>query len=276
MYYEFYLDVYFLENLIMNCLVLYMAGRVQKDTPASGRILFSGVLGAALDCVMIVLPIHRNAISSLVCNVLIWIAMTFAGYGRRRKQVLLQKILIIVEFSFVLGGVWQLLRVGLSLPFIVAIPGGYVLVYFLWNCWRSMQSRTQYIYDVTLQRGKKEIHLKGLLDSGNRLVQPITAKPVHIADFKEIKELLDVDEIKELNGLLNLETEKEASGKFMYIPYHSIGKSEGVLPAITLDSISIKHGESARSTKGVLIAVSKTAVSSEGEYQMILHPRILE
>lgn len=276
MYYEFYLDVYFLESLVMNCLVLQWTGLIQKMRPSAGRILASGALGAVLACAAVVLPIHKSAVLSAALGLAACPAMTAAAYGWRGGKSFWQTTLLTAGSSLVLGAVWQFLRVELSVPFWAAVPGGYLLARFFWNYWRRMLSRTKYIYEVTLQRGEKEIQLKGLLDSGNRLVQPVTLRPVHIVDFEEIKKLLSEEETRELAGLLRMRAENGASGRFLYIPYHSIGENEGVLPAMMLDGIRVKHGESAWSTKGVLVAVSQKAVSSRGEYQMILHPRILE
>ncbi len=276
MYYEFYLDVYFLEDLVMNCLVLSIAGQVQKVRASLWRIVLAGVLGALISCAAVVLPIHRSAVLTALCGLLSCPVMALAAFGRKGRCAFIQMSVSVACFALFLGAIWQILRVEFSVPFAASVPGGYFLARLLWDAWRRMQSRTKYIYEVTLARGGRKIRLKGLLDSGNRLVQPGTLRPVHIADFEEMQKLLSEEETRELAGLLQLKAEQAASGKFTLIPFQSIGNGEGVLPAILLDGICIKHGESAWSTKGVLVAVSKTAVSSRGEYQMILHPHILE
>ncbi len=273
MYYEFYLDLYFLENLMMNALVLHMAGQIQKEKTSLIRLSAAAAAAAACSCAIVVLPIHKNVVCSLAVSILLCPFMVVTGYGKRN---MIPMTISVMGLSVLLGGIWELLRRCFPAPFYLVVPAGYLPVRLVWELHRRRRRRAQYIYDVILQRGQKKTAVKGLLDSGNRLVQPVTAKPVHIVDFDEIKKLLSEQEIRELTGLLNLEIPSGASGQFLYIPYHSIGDVRGVLPAITLDQISIKHGESAHSTKGALAAISKEAVSSAGEYQMILHPRILE
>ena len=159
---------------------------------------------------------------------------------------------------------------------VLAAAAGYGTARLLWNCRRRAKAETKYLYDVTLQKGTKKILLKGLLDSGNQLTDPLTDRPVHITDYNEICRLLSEAEIQELDGFLDMELCGQGDALFRYIPYHSVGEGRGILPAITLDSMEIKHGESAWNTKRVLVAVSRRAVSSGGKYQMILHPRILE
>ncbi len=273
MYYEFYLDIYFLENLVMNCLVLHMAARMRKVFPSRGRTVLAGALGACVLCAAVVSPIHKSKALTMLCGAASYPVMALAAYGKKEA---VQNMAVIAGVSLILGAIWQFLRIQLAMPFFAAVPGGYLLACIVWDGWRRKKSRTKYIYDVTLQRGKNEISLKALLDSGNRLVQPVTLRPVHIVDFEQLRKLLSKEETEELEDLLKYRTQKTASGKFTYVPFQSIGGGEGVLPVMALDGIRVKHGESAWSAKGILVAVSKKAVSGRGEYQMILHPRILE
>lgn len=276
MYYEFYLDVYILENLILYCFVLHLAGLIRQSAFGGRRILAGAAFGAGANTVLLISPIHKIIWLSAAFEVLFCLLAARICCKKASVKQWYGAFRAVCLSALALGGIWQFLSGSLRVPFPAAAPAGYGLVRAALKCWQNMQNHTRFIYDVTLCRGTRSAHLKGLLDSGNRLVQPVTARPVHIADFKEIKRLLTDAETRELEHLLELTADEQPSGKFMYIPYHSIGESGGVLPAMVLDSMYIKHGESAWSTRGVLIAVSKQAVSSGGEYQMILHPQILK
>lgn len=272
MYYEFYLDVYFLENFIVNVLILHLTEELLKERISWARMCFAAASGAAASCAAVLLPLYKNpALSGAAACILPAMALSAAG-GRKIARIFCP----VCAIALLLGGVWQILRVRFGMPFYLAAPAGYLSVKYLWKFWRRLRGRTQYIYDVTLQKDGKKACLRGLLDSGNRLVQPVTAKPVHIIEFEQIRKLLNDREQSELLSWLRLEAEAEGSGKFTYIPYRSIGDNAGVLPAVTLDGICIRHGKTAWSTKEPLVAVSRQAVSSRGEYQMILHPSILE
>lgn len=275
MYYEFYLDLYFLENLIMNCLVLDMARRVLRYTPSQKRILAAAALGAAGACAVIVTPIHKSLLLTVIYGFLICPVMAAAAFGRKRKQMKWKQIWVTALSSMVLGCLWQLLT-GLGIPFAAAVPIGYLLTAGIWQAYKVSAGRVEFLYEVVLQRGEKEVQLTGFLDSGNHLYQPGSRKPVHIVDYNQIRSLLTEQECCELDQLLHFGRVEAPSGIFSYIPYRSIGDKTGMLPAVKLDAVRIKHGESVGSTKGILAAVSKEAVSSRGEYQMILHPQILK
>lgn len=274
MYYEFYLDVYFARDLILYGLALRLACLICRIA-GWRRILASAALLALGDALLLLLPVHKNTAACVLLE-LILMAAAARLCAKKGAGAWRAVYLSFCLSAFALGGCWQILAGNLGMPVWLAVPLGYGAVRLAVRGGRRILGRARFLYDVTLVRGARRAHLRGLLDSGNRLVQPYTARPVHIVDFQEIKQLLTEEEIRELAGLLELRAEERPSGKFTYIPYHSIGNSQGVLPALTLDSMSIKHGESAISTREVLIAVSKKAVSSRGEYQMILHPQILE
>lgn len=276
MYYEIYLDVYFLENLMLNFLILQLTGIIQKETFSVRRKLLASGVGAVGACLIVVLPIHKSRIVSAACSILFCFLTAYAAGKKRGSRGWQQTVYVYGILSLFLGSIWQIFVTYLKLPFWLAAAAGYGTARLLWNCRRRAKAETKYLYDVTLQKGTKKILLKGLLDSGNQLTDPLTDRPVHITDYNEICRLLSEAEIQELDGFLDMELCGQGDALFRYIPYHSVGEGRGILPAITLDSMEIKHGESAWNTKRVLVAVSRRAVSSGGKYQMILHPRILE
>ncbi|SDF39107.1 sigma-E processing peptidase SpoIIGA [Marvinbryantia formatexigens] len=276
MYYEIYLDVYFLENLMLYFLILQFAEFIQKDTFSMARKLLASGIGAFGACMLVVFPIHKSRILSVVCSILLCFLTAYTAGKKRGSRSWRKMVFSFCILSLFLGGIWQFFIAYLKLPFWIAAMAGYAAARLLWKYWQKAKAGTGYLYDVTLKRGTAQISLKGLLDSGNQLTEPLTDRPVHIVDYDEICRLLSDVEILELDSFLDMEIGGSMRGGFVYVPYHSVGESRGVLPAMTLDSMEIRHGESAWSTKRVLVAVSRKAVSSRGKYQMILHPRILE
>lgn len=276
MYYEFYLDVYFLENLIMNYLILSMTGRVMKCRCARRKMAVSALLGAVGACAVAVLPVHRMVFLSVLLSFLLGGAMVLASYGIHGYHTAMRTIMVFYFLALLLAGVWQLLMHYLHMAFLCSMFAGYAIVWMGVEVWRRIKNKTQFLYDVTIAKGGRTVNIKGFLDSGNQLVMPVTGKPVQVVDLEAIGRLLSREEMEELERMIRMETTGESSGGFTYIPYHSIGREQGIMPVMILDEVYIKHGESAWNTKKVAAAISKTAVSGRGEYQMILHPQILE
>ena len=57
MYYELYIDVFFLENFMMDALLLMLTGRMIRCQAGKGRIFFGAALGAFLTCVAVLIPV---------------------------------------------------------------------------------------------------------------------------------------------------------------------------------------------------------------------------
>ena len=57
MYYEFYIDVFFVVNLVMDFLLLRLVNRVLKGTATPLSSLAGAALGAAGICVITLLPL---------------------------------------------------------------------------------------------------------------------------------------------------------------------------------------------------------------------------
>lgn len=275
MYFEFYLDIYFLENLIMNYLVMDMTGRVLQLTPSRKRMLTAAVLGAMGACAVIVTPIHKNLLLNVIYGFGICPVMARTAFGKKKGAAAWNRNCAAYVVSMTLGCLWQFLR-GTGLSFGLTISVGWLMALILIKLYRRSAGYVQYLYETELRRGEKSVHLISFLDSGNHLYQPGSQKPVHILDYSQICALLTEAEKSELDALLDFQRVESPSGVFCYIPYRALGNKRGMLPAIRLDEIRITRGENVKNTKGILAAVSKEAVSSRGSYQMILHPQILE
>ena len=63
---------------------------------------------------------------------------------------------------------------------------------------------------------------------------------------------------------------------FYYIPYHAVGKTNGLLPGCSIDYLRIDLDGEARIVKKPVLGICAEQVSSQKRYQMILHPQLLE
>jgi hypothetical protein len=105
--------------------------------------------------------------------------------------------------------------------------------------------------------------VNALVDSGNSLVEPISGKPVCVVGKKVYETLWG----------------GETEG-FRVIPYHSIGKSRGVLPGYLLPRLEIELEGLERVFENVYIAVSDGEISGMEDagaesVKMIINPGLL-
>lgn len=99
-----------------------------------------------------------------------------------------------------------------------------------------------------------------LIDSGNGLLEPLSKKPVSIIEKASIEKFQ-----KELKA-----------ENFRVVPFTSVGKERGILEAYFIEELVIKKDGECIMVEKPVIAIAKDIISAKKEYQMILHPALLE
>lgn len=182
------------------------------------------------------------------------------GYGKCCMAVFLTAIL--------LGGSIALLQKLLRSDFsMIQMMGSTLLLSFFIKkiLQRYLLKKQAMVYHVILVCEETEYHMKALLDTGNSLVEPISKKPVCIIG----KHLFEQDMVKE--G----ERKEFQPHKFRAIPYHSVGKENGILCGYEMDRLIIDTDERKVIIEKPVIGISQVPVGSPQSYQMILQPKLL-
>ena len=260
MVYELYVDSLFWVNFVMNLYLLILVDRTSMRTATRMRI----VLGAGIGAGFYVMAFFAEASRWFK-----WPFFILVGTGLMLKitfqpdsfRMILKLFGRLCRYSFFIGG--SLLFAGNALP----IPFGWIssvsgvlgmgallclaISYFLE---KSRERQRNTIYGAKMINGEKSIHVAALLDSGNSLREPISGKPVCVISSEVFQKLWE--------GSENL---------FRVIPYHSIGKKNGVLKGYLLPELVVEMDGERRTFQDVYMAVSE-----ECGLEMILNPCLLE
>ena len=118
----------------------------------------------------------------------------------------------------------------------------------------------QYLYEVFLTCGGCQESIRGLLDSGNLLREPVSQCAVHIVT-------------KDIARRLGLEKRKE---KFRVIPYHSIGKSNGMIEGYFADYMVVKNGNRETRIENPCIGIYEGNLSGNGSYGILLNSQTFQ
>ena len=130
MYYELYIDVFFLENFMIDSLLLLAVGHVLKCRQSYGRIIAGGIVGSLLTCLVIIIPLPAAAklilFHVIVNSLMITTGLKITGAGQFIKAVVLLYLSAIV-----IGGAVQLFRPWLRYAGLLyaAFAAGYVLFF---------------------------------------------------------------------------------------------------------------------------------------------------
>ena len=252
MYYELYMDEFFLENFCLDFLLLFLTGIAGKLPIRFGRMVAGAAFGSLCSCLLLFLFPGRIFLFGAAFLAAVLMVKGSFQLSFRQKKRLLRSTAVFFGMAFLLGGVLPVLRLGLTLPVILSGIAGTALIYAALILKEKWKYETENLTEVTLFWNGRQKKLFALRDTGNRLVDPYFGKPVAVVEYQAVKELF------------NQKT------KVLWIPYQTVGKQSGCMPGICLDCLFINRDGEEKKIDRPIVAVCKETLSAKGRYQMIL------
>lgn len=125
--------------------------------------------------------------------------------------------------------------------------------------------------------------VNALIDTGNRLRDPLTGSPVILLEYnaavkflpEEVRRAFMAFDAGDLGLISELLANSAWLARFRVIPFVSIGEERGLLPGFRADEILISDGTRSFSAKNVVIGIHVSKLSKEGAFSALLHPDIL-
>ena len=266
--YQLYLDQTILIQFWMDFLVLLGVAKINRKRIKMLRIICAALFMATMSSILYLLSFSYWIKLLLVHLIMNGIALIIAYHPIRKKQIwILAGSLYGITFLF--GGAMEVL---LNNPFFSVHIGKkiltmlmisttvYGILMFFFNSYEKYRQNKQYIYPTELFYKGRKIIVEGLFDSGNRLFDPISKKPVHLLDKKSAQKLYEG--IQEQN--------------YRLIPYSSVGNSSGLLFGFEADLLRVDLKNEKYESVRPMIAVFEGVMDRKGAYQLILHPNEIE
>lgn len=271
---EIYPDVIFLENFLMDYILLMLTGKVLRRQKHPWGILAAAVLGGGYTAFFYMVPgivSGRSAGILLrvlsVLNFFVLALMVKLAFHPVRGKELLWCTLTCLGLAFVTVGVLEWLRGIVPLQeadsthftmLLGSVLFGCVFLKKLFSLLRERNFARACELPVAITIHGQKIHCMGLMDSGNSLCEPITGKPVVIVEAQVLQEH---DIRPEENG-------------FFAIPYHAIGTEKGIMKGVLADELEIQGEREERKWNRVMLGIYEGKVSQTQKYQVILHPKL--
>ena len=105
MEYELYIDVFFLENFMMDHLLLLLVGRILKSSATPGRTALGALAGSALFCAAVAAPLPCPVIKFFVFHAGISTAMLRLALRVPWGRQMARALGILYGAGFLLGGI---------------------------------------------------------------------------------------------------------------------------------------------------------------------------
>ncbi|MFD2672306.1 sigma-E processing peptidase SpoIIGA [Marinicrinis sediminis] len=300
-----YADIVFLTNVLIDTITLSMTAWMQKLKIKPVRIGLASCLGA-LYVVMMFVP-ALSALYTLAVKGLFSVCMLWMAFGFHSLQSFLRNFMAFYMVNFVaaggifglyymsqshkelLNGIWFTSSGGGTESIHMSLITVMVLLVVLLVLYRRLlqatdkkQKLTHLVSDVTIHIGPHAFTCKGLVDTGNRLYDPLTSTPVMIVEWSVIEEIC-TDAIRRgiqegQQALFDaLEDEEFAyREKLRFVPYRGVQKGTDFLLAIKPERVCIQQGAHWIEQRKVLLGLKGEALSGEGVFQAIIHPDLMD
>jgi stage II sporulation protein GA (sporulation sigma-E factor processing peptidase) len=292
-----YLDVIWFLNFCIDYVLISLTAYVLKRNASKKRILLAS-LAASLYVIVIVYP-KLMIFSQPILKFLFSILIMLIAFGFKRFRYTLKNLAMFYFVTFVTGGGIFALHYFMQtdaeiMNGVIATKGSGMGDPVSWlfvvigvpGLWYFSKRRVddiavgkmdaESIVAVKIGIDEMVIQAIGLIDTGNKLYDPISKMPVMILDmnihgshFPEVIQSAS----KDVLSIGSEESDHPWITRLRIVPYRSVGNQQ-FLACIKPDFIEIeKDGHVIKSPQS-LVGFSWTVLSSEGQFDAIVHPKM--
>lgn len=282
-----YVDIIFLENLIMNSIIILATGIILKNTQRIWRNLVSSGIGAIY--AILIYTSNFKIYSNIILKVILSVVIVYIAFKPANIRSFLKHIIIFYLTSFTFGGVAFallyfvrpqdiLFQNGVLIgtyPIKMILAGGilgFIIITFAFKNIKGKLTRKDMMCTVIIENTR----ITAIVDTGNLLKDPITKMPVLIMEREMLKGIFPEIILENATDIVNgKEIELgEYSSKLRVIPYKSIGKENGLLLGIKAKNIRIVY-QDIEKAHDVIIGIYTGTLSKNNKYSAIVGLELL-
>lgn len=288
-----YLDIIFVENVLMNYIILFATLVVikVKNKRQQIKLFLSSIIGSvyALIVYLEILPIYSN----LVTKVILSVVMIYVAFSPSNMKQLLKQLLIFYLVSFVFGGctfaliyfikpenvkIHNGVFVG-TYPIKVALLAGvvaFIITEIAFKINRNKLNSQNTLFCIKIYNEGKMLKVNALLDSGNMLKEPISGMPVIIIEKETLDKLIPEKILNYIEGIMGGDEKEEQNeiqqylSKIRMVPFMSIGKDNGMLVGIRVDKVKIATEDINIEKDNVIVGIYNNKLTKDNKYNALI------
>jgi len=306
-----YVDLVFLTNLAVDGTVLLATAKARSLRPARWRVASAAAMGAAYAAAIFWADVPY--LYSLGAKLAVSVLMVLISFGYRGPLAYLRTFGVFYAVNFVtLGGVlglsslvrasgspwsgmsiteqgsvvldWRMQLVMFALAFALSLK----LFHGTSEGRRKQADTSALLWQAKIQIGEESWEVPALLDTGNRLFDPITRTPVMIMEAAVWQQKLPRGWCERLQAepadLLLTELGEAGPDAFPWmnrmrlIPYRGVNGKSRLMLAVKPDSVMLSRADEdgpPLKADRVLVGLDGGTLSAEGVYRAILHPELI-
>ena len=287
-----YIDVVFLENLILNVIILYATSLIAKTNLKIIRTLISASIGSiyAIMYYIFQIGLYSNIIFKFVLSVI----MIYVAFNPKEFKTLLKVLILFYLTSFVFGGaslsviyLVNAQRINIQNGMIIGkytmntiftgIIIAFIVIVIAFKIIKSKISKNDLYCDIRFKINNKEIKTKAMLDTGNLLKEPITNIPVVVVEHKLLYDVIPNEILDNIENILggdlediSDEVKSDYISKLKVIPFTSLGKQNGILLGIKADELIVEEMNGEKKIDKVIIGIYNKELNKKRTYSALI------
>lgn len=266
---EVYIDIYLLENIIINLFLLLLTFKLLRINYKKRNVYLAALLGGIYGLVIFC---NVKIFSSIGIKMLVPSIMIYISMEKRNLKFVFKSLVVFFMLAFMLSGICfgmiQMQNTYLigqefviknnSASFIVlSVAIIFIFTTRIVDLLKDRAMVKNFLYDIYITEGTRTVLVKGFLDTGNELREPITNLPCILIENEYFLQL-------------------EFNKKDEYVIRYKTIDSSDVLHGFRSDFIKIKgKDDSAWREIDAIICGCKTTLSKENDYQVLLSRGII-
>lgn len=282
-----YLDIVFLENIVLNYIILLSTGIISRSQISMKRIFLSSMIGGIFAILNYI--IKFNLIFSIIIKILLSIIMMKVAFKSGKKFKIIKNLIFFYLVSFTFGGIAFMLLfiinpqnivinnnhfVGTYPLKITVLAGGlgFIIISLATQIIKDRINKKSMICDLEIFFSGKNKKIKTMLDTGNLLKEPISGADVIIVEKESLKDIISEDILKNITKILEgkwIAENNIHSYKFKLIPFSSLGNDNGLLIGFKPDYIKI-YREEEYLRDDVIVAIYDGRLSKNNMYTSLI------
>ncbi|WP_369902939.1 sigma-E processing peptidase SpoIIGA [Bacillus manliponensis] len=294
-----YADIVWLLNVCIDFLLLLLTAIVLKRKVKRWRLILGACIGSTI--VIFAFTPFAYVMTHPLTKLLYSLLIVYAAFGFFRFRTYIQAVLTFYFVTFMVGGglvgthfflqtnnimnefvSTKSVSYGDPISWLFVVIGCPLVYYFSKKQIEDVEvTKIHYeqIVKVRVRVNELDMYVDGLIDSGNQLYDPLTKTPVMIMNLSSFEDTLPrwlIEQIQSKNEIPYIpEAESEWATRLRLIPYRAVGVSHQFLWAIKPDEIHIYHEGKTVIPSKVFVGLNTEPLSASGEYQCILHSKLL-
>ena len=278
----YYVEYVFLENLIIDFMLLFITGKLIKRIIIFKRLIIASLIGSLY--VILTFYIRRVFMTFFIVKFSISVLMIMVAFDSKGILTNIRVVICFYITSLIMVGIMSALyyltydKLTVN-AIIMSIFIGYGALHFFFKEIKDRILKHNYKRTVIISIGNKSKTLRGYIDTGNELKDPVTGKPVMVINIDCLRDIIgdelhnriiDFYQSKSYENLIN----QKNLINLRIIKYNTISNSGESIVCIMPDEIEIIN-ENNNIFIDALIGIHPKKISKD-DYDALLFKKILD